>query len=191
VSKVFIEDIEMFRILGFLIGSASSIAIILLVMGMPDFHARDAVIDQQRFDDAVEKLMAKKQIDIIVPGDVTTDPPVDPLFEQPQRETAIVEFPVADAGSEVPVDVDEVPEETDEPALLNDMQWYSFWNPFRSEVAADGFVGQLERVTGIDYRVVKIKPGVYEVAFAYDDDAERHAKLSQISAATGLDLPGS
>ena len=181
----------MFRILGFLIGSASSIAIILLVMGVPDFHARDAVIDQQRFDDAVEKLMAKKQVDSIVPEEVTSDPPVEPLFEQPQRETASVELPVADAGSEVPADVEEFVEQHDEPALLNDLQWYSFWNPFRSEIAANGFVAQLERVTGIDYRVVKIKPGVYEVAFAYDDDAERHAKLSQISAATGLDLPGS
>ena len=181
----------MFRILGFLIGSASSIAIILLVMGVPDFHARDAVIDQQRFDDAVEKLMAKKQVDSIVPEEVTTDPPVEPLFEQPQRATAIVELPVADDGPEVPADIDEFPEEPGEPALLSEMQWYSFWNPFRSEIAANGFVAQLERVTGIDYRVVKIKPGVYEVAFAYDDDAERHAKLSQISAATGLDLPGS
>ena len=43
----------------------------------------------------------------------------------------------------------------------------------------------------MDYRVVKIKPGVYEVAFAYNDDVERHAKLAQISAATGLDLPDS
>ena len=51
----------MFRILGFLIGSATSIAVILLVMGMPEFHAKDAVITQQRFDAAVEKLMAKKQ----------------------------------------------------------------------------------------------------------------------------------
>ena len=181
----------MFRILGFLIGSASSIAIILLVMGMPDFHARDAISDQQRFDDAVEKLMAKKQVESTVPEEITTDAPVDPLFERPQHETEIAELPAADAGTEVPAEVDEPPVEPDEPALLNEMQWYSFWNPFRSEIAANGFVAQLERVTGIDYRVVKIKPGVYEVAFAYDDDAERHAKLTQISAATGLDLPGS
>jgi len=38
----------MFRILGFLIGSATSIAVILLVMGMPEFHAKDAEITQQR-----------------------------------------------------------------------------------------------------------------------------------------------
>ena len=74
---------------------------------------------------------------------------------------------------------------------LTEMQWYSFWNPFRSELAASGFVSRLEKVTGLDYRVVKVKSGVYEVAFAYGDDVERHAKLSQISAATGLDLPDS
>jgi hypothetical protein len=50
-------------------------------------------------------------------------------------------------------------------------------------------VDQLQRVTGLDYRVVKIKPGVYEVAFAYADDDEITVNLSQITAATGLQLP--
>jgi hypothetical protein len=52
-------------------------------------------------------------------------------------------------------------------------------------------VKQLQRVTGLDYRVVKLEPGVYEVAFAYADDAEIDGYLSTISAATGLDLPES
>ena len=73
----------------------------------------------------------------------------------------------------------------------NEQKWYSFWNPFRSEIAANGFVTQLEKVTGLDYRVVKIKTGVYEVTFAYHNDSERRTKLSQISSATGLDLPDS
>ena len=77
------------------------------------------------------------------------------------------------------------------PVMLNELQWYSFWNPFRSELAADGFVSQLEKVTGLDYRVVKVKTGVYEVAFAYASDTERRDKISQISNATGLDLPDS
>ena len=73
----------------------------------------------------------------------------------------------------------------------DDAQWFAFWSPFRSEVAANGFVKQLQRVTGLDYRVVKLEPGVYEVAFAYADDAEIDGYLSTISAATGLDLPES
>lgn len=69
------------------------------------------------------------------------------------------------------------------------LQWYAFWSPFRSEIAATGFITQLQRVTGLDYRVVKVKPGVYEVAFAYNDGEELTASLSQISRATGLDMP--
>ena len=83
-----------------------------------------------------------------------------------------------------------MPEEApDEAALETSQQWYAFWSPFRSKLAASGFVDQLQRVTGLDYRVVKVKPGVYEVAFAYDDDAEITDNLSQITAATGLQLP--
>ena len=68
--------------------------------------------------------------------------------------------------------------------------WYAFWSPFRSELAANGFVSKLQETTGLDYRVVKIKTGVYEVAFAYTDDADVQDKLARISAATGLDMSG-
>lgn len=70
-------------------------------------------------------------------------------------------------------------------------RWHSFWSPFGSRIAAEGFVGRLESVTGFDYRVVKIDNGVYEVAFAYSDDAERDAMLNAIASATGLELPDS
>ena len=190
----------MFRILGFLIGSATSIAVILLVMGMPEFHAKDAVITQQRFDAAVEKLMAKKQdaevvatepIESPLPDDDSKIAAAEPLIEKSQAEVEILEPQFADTESAMLANTDDLPASLEEPPLLHELQWYSFWNPFRSEIAASGFVSQLERVTGMDYRVVKIKPGVYEVAFAFNDDAERHAKLAQISAATGLDLPDS
>jgi len=189
----------MFRILGFLIGSATSIAVILLVMGMPEFHAKDAVITQQRFDAAVEKLMAKRQdaevvadapVESPLPNDDSKIATAEPLIDKSQAEVEIPEPQFADTESAI-ANTDDLPASLEEPPLLHELQWYSFWNPFRSEIAASGFVAQLERVTGMDYRVVKIKPGVYEVAFAYDDDAERHAKLAQISAATGLDLPDS
>ena len=75
-----------------------------------------------------------------------------------------------------------------EPVL--DEHWYAFWSPFRSEIAANGFVARLQQTTGMDYRVVKLKPGVYEVAFAYSDQADIEQKLARISAATGLDMTG-
>ncbi len=40
------------------------------------------------------------------------------------------------------------------------------------------------------YRVVKLRPGVYEVAFAYSNPLDRDTKLDRIAAATGLDMSG-
>ena len=88
-------------------------------------------------------------------------------------------------------DVTEVAPVEHPESLAEETHWYAFWSPFRSEFAANGFVTQLQRTTGLDYRVIKQKPGVYEVAFAYSDDADAELKLAQISAATGLDLPES
>ena len=196
----------MFRLLGFLIGSATALTIILLVLGIPDFHLADSGIDQQRFDAAVEMLKEKQQKVAVVAEDVIDDVTmeVDAAVANVQDNIEVV------AEKALPLATAQMAEETtatresvaqplpreavaaiDYPAIAAELQWYSFWNPFRSEIAARGFVSRLEKVTGLDYRVVKVKTGVYEVAFAYDNDVERRTKLSQISAATGLDLPGS
>lgn len=183
----------MFRLLGFLIGSLTSVLVILLIVGMPKIQLGDADVSQDRYDAAIDKLRAKQLEIETVTGKLTEDVArvaesfregVQPLV----NETSLPESApplFAEETIEAPVAVDNVPE------LDNEPSWYSFWNPFRSEIAANGFVSQLEKVTGIDYRVVKVETGVYEVAFAYADDAERLAKLSQISLATGLALPDS
>ncbi len=69
-----------------------------------------------------------------------------------------------------------------------DVQWYVFWRSFRSEISATGFVEQLERVTGLNYRVVKVKAGVYQVAFAHVNDTDKDTNLARIEDATGLRL---
>jgi len=69
------------------------------------------------------------------------------------------------------------------------LQWHSFWSPFSSQIAANGFVSRLESLTGFDYRVVKVRTGVYDVAFAYTDESERLDKLSMIASAASLELP--
>jgi hypothetical protein len=195
----------MFRLFGFLIGSAASVAAILLVTGVPRFHLEDPVIDQQRFDEAVDKLMARKleaelaiqaQVDEPIQAAETVQEPAfmpDVATEDTQvSQSARLQSDVDPIEGVSQVEnVFEFSEPDPDLIALTEMQWYSFWNPFRSELAASGFVSRLEKVTGLDYRVVKVKTGVYEVAFAYGDDVERHAKLSQISAATGLDLPDS
>jgi len=196
----------MFRLLGFIIGSAISIAIILLVTGLPDFHLNDPEIDQQRFDAAVEKLMARKQEAEEISQDIADEvvqvaETVQEQFASTRNETEAPAEVLESTSEQEPVVAEKKsgPQESefvfaasdDQARSLADAQWYSFWNPFRSEIAANGFVSQLEKVTGLDYRVVRVETGVYEVAFAYNDDTERRRKLSQISAATGLDLPDS
>jgi hypothetical protein len=184
----------MFRLLGFLIGSLTSIVIILVIIGMPTLHFDDREANQKRYDSAIDKLREKQQeiesvtgrlndevtrvaetvgdrIDDMAAINATPDPDPEPPAPDPATSDP----------SPLPIDTGPPPEP----------RWYSFWNPFRSKIAANGFVSRLESVTGIDYRVVKVKAGVYEVAFAYYDDDEKETKLSQISTATGLDLPES
>ena len=196
----------MFRLLGILIGSIISVVAILMVTGIPEFHLEDPAIDQKRFDDAVKKLMVRKReaeqsAQQLASDVVEVAESVQEEFNSPESGSfAQTEMPEAVAmqapaemiedAAEVEAELEFIPPGSESPSV-DDMQWYSFWTPFRSQIAAGGFVARLEEVTGLDYRVVKIKAGIYEVAFAYGNDDERRNKLSQISAATGLDLPGS
>jgi len=153
----------MVRILGILCGSALAISSLIIALGMPEF----------------------------LPGPVETPAVIAEAEEieiAPEPETVtVVEASVEDLPVPLPEPLPELlPEPLPEPSTEH---WYAFWSPFRSELAANGFVSQLQRSTGIDYRVVQLKPGVYEVAFAYEADADIASRLAAISAATGLDLP--
>ena len=163
----------MIRLLGAITGSALALAALLVLVGVPQFKAEP--------NDIVHSV-------VTLPLRVE---PVEEIIEAP----AVVEEQVAVEAEPEATDIVNTPVAaevgTEAAALVPDtQQWYAFWSPFRSEIAAAGFVAQLQRVTGLDYRVVKIKPGVYEVAFAYADDTDIPINLSQISAATGLDMPG-
>ncbi len=166
------------RFMGVLVGSAIAVAALVVFVGIPEFTTESSVAE-----------------DTVITLPMRPDPPA----ADPEPEAVPQEAPVA-AATEAPPDTpappetgvaETVPVPTESPPGEPDaaLQWYAFWSPFRSEIAANGFVDQLQRVTGLDYRVVKVKPGVYEVAFAYEHDQEITANLSQISAATGLQLP--
>ncbi|MBT8088250.1 MAG: hypothetical protein KJO46_09445 [Gammaproteobacteria bacterium] len=150
----------MLRLTGILTGSALTIALIVFMMGIPQLTQPA--------------------------GDQIATPQADPTPEPYIRRD---EAPVPDAVVAEAVAGPEALSEVQETSAL-ESRWYAFWSPFRSEIAADGFVSELQRTTGLDYRVVKLKPGVYEVAFAYSSDADREQKLSRIAAATGLDISG-
>jgi hypothetical protein len=183
----------MIRLLGFLVGSAVSIGAILLILGVPEFEIANPQLDKHRFDEALENLREKQRELAMSASDAEVlalqVPPLPDGDAAAVTESAIVE--TVDVAGETPPMLSELQAPEEFKTLPFEQQWHTFWNPFRSEIAARGFVSQLERVTGLDYRVVKVKSGVYEVAFAYEGDVERQARLAQIEAATGLDLPGS
>ncbi len=199
----------MIRLLGFLVGSAASIGIFLLVLGMPEINLSEQFVEDEKMQ-AVSHMVEELATDL----EAITSEVMDEIYDEPRAgetenvlesvvalppaETDIVELPSNDPELTAnPVSPEESqfaetpPMQPNETAIENDLRWHAFWNPFRSRIAAEGFVGQLEWVTGLDYRVVKIKTGVYEVTFAYESDAERRNKMSLIASATGLDLPES
>ncbi len=198
----------MIRILGFLVGSAASIGMMLLILGVPELNLSRPLVDDAASASVAQTIEAVtadleavaiemfEEVSQLVDDLPTAEPPAEQQAASnsenvtlsseeltpgiSQNNSQIASFP-AEPGSATAID----------DAAENDLRWHSFWNPFRSAIAANGFVGQLEKVTGLDYRVVKIKTGVYEVTFAYENDTERRTKLSQIASATGLDLPDS
>ena len=155
----------MIRLFGFLLGSALSIGAILMVLGPPEFRSTATPAPLPATDEAALITEAATP----PATEVTTPPPLEPepgALPDPE--------PIA------------LPQQADaEP------RWHSFWSPFASRIAADGFVSRLEAVTGYDYRVVKIETGVYEVALTYTREDELRDKLAVIASATGLELPDS
>ena len=182
----------MFRILGFILGSAASIAGIFFVLGVPEINLSSVESDQARFDAALEKIREKQPaVEEFVEKLLTDEPTIANPADVVDAATSEVALEDGNPPADAELFTDLVVEPLTEPQDIFNPQlhWHEFWNPFRSEIAAQGFVSQLEKVTGLDYRVMKVKTGVYQVGFAYSDDDERRIKIAQISAATGLDLP--
>ena len=148
----------MVRIVGILCGSAISVTVLIMALGVPEFIRQP----KTTVEPAVE-IVAEPAVEVF--EEPLIEPTIEPLIE-PTIETA-VESPAPQPQTE---------------------HWYAFWSPFRSELAANGFVSQLQRSTGMDYRVVRLKPGVYEVAFLYEGEDDIETKLVAISAATGLEM---
>ncbi len=195
----------MMRIAGILTGAALAVALLIVTIGIPDFVSEPELTTTKPI---ILPLNRDSRARAETGDAVAQPPPVDspaPVETEAERvmqadgpatgaddgsrdaaPAVAASAPVVAPGTaaETPI-ADLMPED----AAADPQRWYAFWSPFRSALAADGFVSQLQRVTGLDYRVVKVKAGVYEVAFAYTDDADIQTHLAQISAATGLELP--
>ncbi len=176
----------MMRLLGVLVGSALAVAALVVFIGVPEFTNENSVAGNTVITLPMRtETAAAVEAEAARPVDATAIPAVAAAVNDDPAAIAEPESEIEPEPEPAPEIIEAAPEE----ALDELQQWYAFWSPFRSEIAASGFVDQLQRVTGLDYRVVKIKPGVYEVAFAYVHDAEITDSLSQITAATGLQLP--
>ena len=182
----------MLRLIGILTGSTLAVAFLIIALGLPSFSSStgDAGAAATGIAPALETTIAAavSQATPTEPEVPAAEPVEEPFEEMPKPALSDEEALalIDDIFAPQPV-VAEAPREQ-EPV---DENWYAFWSPFRSEIAANGFVARLQETTGIDYRVVKVKTGVYEVAFAYLDDADIQDKLARISEATGLDMTGS
>ena len=179
----------MIRLMGILTGSAMAVGLLILAVGVPEFNATHNG-DNEQVDPVIPEATVQ-----IMEADAISE--IEPVVDQTEHDVDVAEAPPPDLSpSAIPdpmpdplPDIAPKPVASDPaPAPPAERQWYAFWSPFRSQIAADGFVAQLQRTTGLDYRVIKLKPGVFEVAFAYSDDSDIQNKLSQISTATGLDL---
>lgn len=185
----------MIRLIGILIGSAFAVGFLILTLGLPTFEApADDRVYQAPPHDRVSPAPSDEAVPETDPEVIANASPPESVLADPKQEAEVAVSAVADkepgAPRESSSDRPNSPLNAVDLSEPAEQRWYAFWSPFRSELAADGFVSQLQRTTGLDYRVVKLKPGVYEVAFAYADDEEIQTKLTQISTATGLDLTG-
>ncbi len=174
----------MIRLIGILTGAAIAIGLLIVALGVPELSEREP---------ETEALLppTSGQVPELVEAVL---PAIEPeTVPAPDQAPAGSDLPVAELPPPEPELTDEQLVEqifTPQPQPLLDEHWYAFWSPVRSEMAANGFVARLQQTTGMDYRVVKLKPGVYEAAFAYTDQDDIEQKLARISAATGLDMSG-
>jgi hypothetical protein len=172
--------------MGILTGSAIALGLLIVVLGIPELASGPALeapptmpaTEMPSVASSAVAEVLRKEPDSSAPQQAAE--PAASHLSEPEPEATIAP-PVAITEAVAPIT---------EPLPAVATGWFAFWSPFRSELAATGFVSELQRTTGLDYRVVKLKPGVYEVAFAYSDENDIQDKLTRISAATGLDLSG-
>ncbi|MEO0345574.1 MAG: hypothetical protein AAF229_04900 [Pseudomonadota bacterium] len=199
----------MIRFMGFATGAAVAVGFMLFLFGAPQAPEVELEVEPEVGVDPAPAPAPIALPEVVAEATDTEQPtagPEDGPIETPAKPTVVAASePVAAATREAVMEAPDLystqdPEATNEPetriavaddAPPRDLQWHAFWSPFRSRIAANGFVGRLESITGFDYRVVQIDTGVYEVAVGYASDDERRNKLAAIAEATGLEMPDS
>ena len=163
----------MIRWIGVLCGSSLAVVILLVMFGIPQFVTPASTATTQATMLPAIQSSEPQEPEVLAPAYEATEMAVSEVTEpaSPVDEPAKAQpetTPIADAAPAT--ESYPAPPIAESPAAANNADsrtehWYAFWSPFRSEIAANGFVAELQRTTGLDYRVVRTEPGVYEVAF--------------------------
>ena len=104
------------------------------------------------------------------------------VAEQHDDETALVENWLASTAA--------LPADGSSDTQTSQQEWYPVWDPFHSELSANAFARRLERLTGLDYRVIKTSATEYRVTMGYTSEEQRLANVAMIEEATGLSITG-
>ena len=140
----------MIRLLGAITGSALALATLLVFVGVPQF----------KFDSDEPADVEQTVVTLPLPTQ-PVEPADAPLAEQVAEPAAPAEEPVQAAAASTaspqtdiapdfgpPEYMPTPPEPEPVPDMVEELEpdslsWYAFWSPFRSEIAATGFVDQL------------------------------------------------
>jgi hypothetical protein len=179
----------MVRIVGILCGSALAISLLIIALGMPELLPSPTEDPAIVFEPALASESSEVLDTIADTNEIENDPVPEATPELALVVEASVEASLEPADDPVNENILKMTVAIKPPPQQSTEHWYAFWSPFSSALAANGFVSQLQRTTGMDYRVVRLKPGVYEVAFAYEAETDIETRLAAISAATGLEMP--
>ncbi|MDH3589099.1 MAG: hypothetical protein OEQ74_06820 [Gammaproteobacteria bacterium] len=126
------------------------------------------------------------------PATLEATPEAAPTPDQ-TNEVELVETWLANAPDEGPAEevvAVESAQSMGPPRPTVEMEWFMVWDPFHSELSANAFARRLERITGLDYRVIKTDPARYRVAVGYTSEEQRVANVAAIEEATGLSIAG-
>lgn len=129
-------------------------------------------------------------------GPVIEAPPV----VQPEQPVPVDEVAeIAPARTEVSPRADAPKPESSEAALEEaltvaesataeapDTRTLSVWQPFHSEMSAQGFAKRLSLQLGYPFTVIKVGPAEYHVVFSYEADSERDLLSEQLANLTGV-----
>jgi hypothetical protein len=183
----------MMRTIGFLSGVCLTIAVFLLVMQPRESQPPETVVEipSPAPPEAVSRVAAADA------GQVDTGPPAN---ESAQAVPALQAVETADSeapdggNASAPEPAQQLDIQAAAPVTASDRGDRSepgsflFWSPFRSVWAAEGFARRLTSATQVPVEVVDAGPGKYRVAFSYQDDTERLARINRIETITGLKL---